>query len=142
MNTDSAKRHDRNADELEIRNTVARLAHEADHGSLDEYVGLFVDDGVWRRPAHGDCHTGHDELRRMSLDRRERGVQGPESGACHSVSTVAVEFTGADTAVVSSYAMFVMSGTNTIVQAVSRYEDHFVRTPRGWRVASRTLLPI
>ena len=35
------------ADELEIRNLVARLAQTADEGSLEEYAALYTDDAIW-----------------------------------------------------------------------------------------------
>ena len=38
------------SDELAIRNLVARIAHAADHGELDEYIELFTEDPSWEMP--------------------------------------------------------------------------------------------
>ena len=41
------------ADDLEVRNAVARLAQLSDEGNLDDYIALFTEDGIWDGGAFG-----------------------------------------------------------------------------------------
>ena len=80
------------ADELEVRNVIARLAQLADDGDLDEYVSLFTADTEWLIP--GNHRIGHDVIRSGAVERREQGVTGPGSGTRHVISTISVVVAG------------------------------------------------
>lgn len=125
-------------DELAIRNIVADLSRFADDGDLDDYVGLFAPDGVWDMP--GATRTGHAEIRAGAEARRAAGGQGPGSNTRHAVTTVAVRVDG-DAATSTSTFLF-LTGTNEpppTLALVGTYDDTFVRTPDGWRLASRRI---
>jgi uncharacterized protein (TIGR02246 family) len=56
---------ERLADEMEIRNLVAQLAHLADMAEdLEEYLACFTDDAVWSFP--GDEREGLEVVRKVT----------------------------------------------------------------------------
>src|SRR5262245_65292186 len=83
------------ADELAIRNLVARLAHLADESGpedLSEYISLFTDDASWGPP--GQEHKGRSEILQGARERRLNGQQGPGTDTRHIVTTQATRFEG------------------------------------------------
>ena len=103
MNEDDALQ--RVADEMEIRNLVARLAHLADMATdLDVYLDCFTDDAVWEFPGSASENLGHSRTEgkdQIAADRRERradGFQGPGTNTRHVNTTLAVRVDGSDTA--------------------------------------------
>jgi hypothetical protein len=138
------------ADELEIRNLVARLAHVADMGDLEsEYLPLFVEDAVWEFPGSADENaeaarvTGHAEILADRRQRRGDGFQGPGTNTRHVNTTLLVRVDGSDTAHAESYWLFI-GDTNTAepkLRGIGHYEDTFRRTPDGWKMANRKIRP-
>lgn len=133
-------------DELEIRNVIARLAHLADDGDVDEYVSLFTDDGVWQVLAGGSlpplpAKKGKADIKAGVLERRAAGIQGPGTHTLHTLSTTAVTVTG-DKATARSY-MNMMANTHTKpeVSISCIYNDEFVRQGGAWKLASRRISP-
>lgn len=127
------------ADELEIRNIIARLALIADGaGSIDEYISLFTEDAEWLMP--GAPRHGHDHIREGAVERRESGQTGEGSNTRHVVSTIAVNADGGDTATSRCYFHFY---TDTVeapkLTLTGVYDDTFVRTPEGWKLARRDI---
>ena len=145
---DDAQR--RLADELEIRNLIARLAHMADTGDLDaEYLPLFTDDAEWVFPGGADPAAGkatvkgHAAIRADRVQRRGSGFQGPGTGTRHLNTTLAVRVDGSDTAEADSYWMFIgdTASGDPKVRGVGQYHDTFERTPSGWKLARRQIIP-
>ena len=138
------------ADEMDIRNLVARLAHVADMGDLkSEYLPLFTDDAVWEFPGGMDQAaeparvTGPEAILADRLKRRESGFQGPGTHTRHVNTTLAVRVDGSDSAEAESYWMFV-TGTDTAepqVRGIGLYQDTFQRTAEGWKLSRRRILP-
>ncbi len=138
------------ADELEIRNLVARLAHMADRGDLEsEYLPLFTDDATWEFPGSADATaagaevSGHEAILADRRQRRGAGFQGPDTHTRHVNTTLAVRVDGSDTAEAESYWMFV-GATDTgepKVRGIGHYLDTFRRTPDGWKLARRRITP-
>jgi len=136
------------ADELEIRNILSRLAHLADMASVDEldqYLALWAEDGVWSVVSGTLLPTqeqrGHAALYAAAKQRRETGVQGPGCNARHIVSTNVVEFETPDCARARSY-FHVWRDTlaeHPVSGGVGQYDDTFVRTPEGWKLARREI---
>lgn len=125
------------ADELEVRNVLARLALLADDGDLEAYVQLWTSDAAWEMP--GAPRHGRDAIRQSALDRRRSGEAGPGSATRHLVSTVAVTVDG-DEAVAESYWQFITQTTTTpVLGMLGHYRDTLVRTDDGWRVARRQI---
>jgi hypothetical protein len=140
----------RMSDELEIRNLVARLGHMADMGDLEEqYLPLFTDDAEWEFPggpdpaAVGTKVTGHAAILADRRSRRASGFQGPGTHTRHLNTTLAVRVDGSDTAEADSYWLF-LGGTDTgqpQVRGAGHYQDTFRRTPSGWKLARRRIIP-
>ncbi len=135
---------DRVADELAIRNALARIAHAADRGDVDAYLALLTPDAVWTMPASPHVglaaseRRGHEEIAAGARERLAAGVQGPGSATMHTVTTTAIEFTGADAAASdSTFVFWTATGTAPVPASVGRYHDEFRRTPDGWKLARR-----
>jgi uncharacterized protein (TIGR02246 family) len=125
------------ADELAVRNVIARLALFADGPDVDAYVDLFAPDAVWEMP--GAPRKGHAAIRAGSEERRAAGQIGPGSNTRHSVSTVVVTVDG-DTAVADSYWQFwVDTATTPRIQLMGAYHDELVRMGDAWKLSRRQI---
>ncbi|MBZ5739549.1 nuclear transport factor 2 family protein [Nocardioides mangrovi] len=135
-------------DQLEIGTLVARLCQALDFSRPADFVEVFTDDGIYqavsseatgRQPRFR--HVGPQELlafataaveKRQGLGRHWTGDLVLESEAA-----------GTDHARGTSYVLFVEIDADTKERRVlisGVHEDRFVRTPDGWRVASRTVV--
>jgi SnoaL-like domain len=138
------------SDELEIRNLVARLAQMADMGDLEaDYLPLFTDDAEWVFPGSGDTAAtvatvkGHGQILADRRQRRGSGFQGPGTNTRHLNTTLAVRVDGSDTAEAESYWLFIGDGNTgePRLRGVGCYRDTFRRTPSGWKLARRQIIP-
>lgn len=135
------------ADELEIRNLLARLAQLADDGDTDAYVTLLADDVVWTMPENpgiglaGSERHGRDEIARGQRERMAAGHQGPGSNTMHVISTVSVAVdSGGSTATASSYFQYwADTATAPVIRNMGRYRDELRRTSDGWKLARRSI---
>ena len=129
--------HDDVADELAIRNLIARLAFCADNpnvGDLDRYLDCFTEDAVWDMA--GQIATGHAQIHAGAKARRENATVAKGR---HFVTMTYVEVAG-DTATAESYFQFVNSSVKPPVLAmVGHYADRFRRTADGWKLAKRVI---
>ncbi|WP_420639397.1 nuclear transport factor 2 family protein [Candidatus Poriferisocius sp.] len=122
-------------DDAAIRNVVARLALLADEGDLEEYAGLFTEDGLWEMP--GSTIQGRADLLAGAIERRASGNVGPGTNTRHVITTQAVELDG-DQAHSDAYFQFwVNTATEPSVVLFGRYRDRLVRTDQGWKLAHR-----
>jgi SnoaL-like domain len=125
------------ADELAVRNLIARLSLNADMGTIDEYLASFTDDAVWNLP--GNPSHGIEAIKSGLIARRESGAVGPGTHGRHMVSSIDVVVLG-DRATARSYFQFV---TNTdskpTLALVGAYADEFVRTSNGWKLQRRDI---
>lgn len=138
------------ADELEIRNLVARLAHMADSGDLDvDYLPLFTEDATWEFPGGPDQAaepakvSGSLEILADRIKRRQSGFQGPGTHTRHVNTTLVVRVDGSDTAEAESYWLFVTATATPEpkVSGIGRYHDTFRRTDVGWKLSHRRIFP-
>jgi hypothetical protein len=128
------------ADEAEIRNVVARLAHlaDVDGDDLERYLALWTPDGVSVHP-DWEAH-GHDGLRRAVHDLRSRGIQGPGANTLHLNTTLVVDVDGSDRATAESYWQhWDVSSMPPVIRSIGRYRDSFVRTDDGWKLHRRVV---
>lgn len=126
-------------DERQIRNLIARLAHLADYGDLDEYMSLFTKDAVW--DFVDTSNRGAAAIREDRVRRREQGGQGPGTHTRHLNTTLWIEVDGSDEATAHSYFLYVQSAdTAPSLGLTGRYHDTFRRTPDGWRLAHRRIV--
>jgi len=137
----------RTADELEIRNAVAKLAHFADTASADDlegYLEMFTEDVTWAAMGAGRLgvqeRQGRAAMEAGARERRAAGTQGPGSGVRHVITTQVVEFLTPDKALSRSYwQTFADCSTTPTPQAMGEYHDTFVRTSSGWKVQRREI---
>ena len=126
------------ADELAVRNVLARVAQLADSGDLDEYLTLFTEDASWAMPGV-EPRVGHADIRSGAEQRRASKLQGPGAHSRHVLTTTAVRLDG-DQATARSYWMFL---TNTAEQPTisltGQYDDVLQRVGDGWRLAQRVI---
>ena len=134
------------ADELEIRNVLARIAQHADTGRVADYVALFTEDARWEMPDNpsiglaGSVRTGRDTIEEGVHERRAAGVQGPGSDSLHAIITSSISFDDADTARAHTYFQYYASTTTApTLQNMGQYRDTFRRTPDGWKLAERII---
>ncbi|HXA34137.1 MAG TPA: nuclear transport factor 2 family protein [Acidimicrobiales bacterium] len=134
------------ADEMEIRNLVAHLAHLADMAKdLDEYLECFTEDAVWEFPGDGEglAHSqnmGRDAIKADRFERRNDRFQGPGTNTRHVNTTLSVRVLSDETAEAESYWLFVTDTTGQPqVRSMGHYFDRFRRTDDGWKFASRQI---
>lgn len=126
-------------DELEIRNLIARLAHLADSGDLDEYVEQFTEDATWGGGRH-PLRRGHREIREGVRARRKLGHMGPGTETVHVVSTICIEVQGDRATGRSVYHYYTgVASADPTLSSLGVYADSFHRTSAGWRLAERVL---
>jgi uncharacterized protein (TIGR02246 family) len=132
---------DRLADELAIRNLIARLAHMADMASIDDldrYIACFTEDASWEMP--GNERRGHEAIRAGARERRLSRAQGPGSNSRHVITTIAVDVDGTDTATSDAYFLaYANTTTSPTVNVMGHYHDTWSRTDEGWKLARRQI---
>jgi 3-phenylpropionate/cinnamic acid dioxygenase small subunit len=139
------------ADELEIRNRVAELAQLADTASddeLDQYLALLTEDAAWVVLASSDLlevqeRKGHTEILEGVRQRRADGVQGPGTDTRHVVSTLVVTFEARDRAMARCYWQYYAKASSRapVLALMGEYRNTFVRTPEGWKLTRREVVP-
>lgn len=126
-------------DELEIRNLIARLAHLADDGELDEYLDQFTEDATWGGGRHA-MRRGHTEIGDGVRSRRALGHMGPGTGSIHVVTTTCIEMQGDRATGRSIYHYYRGVDTDTpTLRSLGVYVDLFRRTDAGWKLAERVV---
>ena len=126
------------AAELEIRNTISRIAILADQGDLDEYVDQFTEGAVWDLP--GDSRHGRADIRAGAEQRRAEGVTGPGTATRHVITTVSVAVDGPDAALANAYFTFFQNTAEApSVLNMGVYHDRFERVGARWRLAYRQI---
>jgi len=137
-------------DEMEIRNLVARIAHAADMGDLEQdYLPLFTEDAVWEFPGGADdaataaTVVGRPAILADRIQRRAAGFQGPGTSTRHVNTTLAVRADGSDSAEAESYWLFVGDADTAAprVRGLGHYHDTFRRIDGSWRLAHRRITP-
>jgi 3-phenylpropionate/cinnamic acid dioxygenase small subunit len=123
------------ADVVELHQLVALHGHLVDAGELDRLDELFTPDARYDVSA-----LGQGVLRGVAEFRAATAAfaDDPRNPVGHHVTNVVVTAVGPDEAAVRSKGIGVLrdgrAGTVT-------YEDRAVRTPTGWRIAARRVLP-
>ncbi|MGD9797342.1 MAG: nuclear transport factor 2 family protein [Acidimicrobiia bacterium] len=112
-----------------VRELLARYNHAIDGRLVDEWVGLFTDDGVF--DAGGRVLKGADELRGFA---ENLGLAGR-----HVVANEVIDLQG-DEGTVKAYVL-VFAGSPPAVAVMGAYEDEVRRVDGRWRFARRTFTP-
>ena len=119
-------------DRLAIHELVALHGHLADDRRPGDLHLLLTDDAAYDVTAYGmGVVQGLDALTRLFAERPGEQPVG------HHVTNVLIEDAGDRVAVRSKGRAVMADGSaGTVV-----YEDEVVRTPAGWRIARRTVVP-
>jgi 3-phenylpropionate/cinnamic acid dioxygenase small subunit len=132
----------RTADELEIRNLLARLLWEADNAGIDDldtYVSCFTEDAEWEM--FGDVRRGHEDLRHGAEERRRTGMMGPGTTVFHFLACTEVSFEGDQKATARSYIQAYRNGPHDPeLFLMGQYHDVVRRTETGWKLAKRVVV--
>lgn len=132
-------------DRLDVARLIARIAHLADDGEVAAYLDCFTADAAWElTSATGLALTeqvrrGRADLEAGVHERRASGMQGPGSRTKHDVSSIAVAVDGDRASATSYFRYYVDADRTPTLSAMGRYDDEFVRTPGGWRLARRVI---
>jgi 3-phenylpropionate/cinnamic acid dioxygenase small subunit len=135
------------SDQLEIRNLLATVAQLADGGDLTDYAQCFTSDAVWVPPESagvellGAERSGIADMLAGAQERRDAGIQGPGTNTRHVVSSMRVTADGPDRARGRTYWRY-YGQTDAVPQLLTmgHYDDEFVRSADGWRIAKRTIV--
>ncbi|MEU1426435.1 nuclear transport factor 2 family protein [Nocardia sp. NPDC005746] len=121
------------ADRLAIHEVVALHGHLSDSGEFDRWTEVFTEDVAYDLTAFGaGTVPGVEALRDMA---RELGDANP---LAHHVTNVVVTALDGDTAHAISKGLAV--NTDATTTSVT-YEDALHRTPHGWRITHRRVIP-
>lgn len=135
------------ADELAIRNLLARTAQLADWGTVEECEACYTADAVWSMPASPAVGLPARELRGREAivagirERRAAGIQGPGARRRHVITTMRVTLDADDSATVHSVFLFLdESQTPPVLASSGRYVDTVRRDGGEWKLAARQIV--
>jgi hypothetical protein len=126
---------------IEIRQALARYCHGVDHGNAEMARSAYWPEGT---DAHGSRWdgNGHEfvtELVEQGNARRAEGFPGP--GSMHHLTTILVQRTDDDHALVQSYFIVynphASQGDYQLALVVGRYLDRFERRNGEWKILVR-----
>jgi 3-phenylpropionate/cinnamic acid dioxygenase small subunit len=120
-------------DRLEIYELLALHGHLMDAGEFDRLGELFTEDFVYDLDA-----LGHGQLQGAGALVEASLALGDNNPLGHHVTNALVTESTGDEALVRSKGIGILAdGTSGTVV----YEDVVRRTPQGWRIARRTVVP-
>lgn len=129
----------------EITMLVSRLCQALDHSRPHDFARVFAADGVYQAvssEATGETlrfrHVGTQEL----LAFAEAAVAKRQGLGRHWTGNLLIDGAG-DAAAAASYVLFIEIDPDTKERRITisgTHRDEFVRTPDGWRFASRTVV--
>jgi hypothetical protein len=128
---------------LEILETISRYSHGADGIAAEAYAGVFTEDGIFKgRSGQPDEITlkGHEQLK--AFHHAAVAGRGSRRNRHHQSTTIFLEMTE-NRAVTRTYLLTttVLESGPPMAGVTSIYEDEFVKTPDGWRIKCRQILP-
>lgn len=112
------------SDESDICFLAAEYARRFDLRDAEGFADLFTDDATVLLPT-GHCLIGREKLL--------KAVRNTPPGGVHLPEAVTVHISGGDATGTSRFLFRTDDGT----EVTGRYEDHFVRTVLGWKIAER-----
>lgn len=127
------------ADEMEIRNLLARFAQASDEGDLDDYLACMTEDARWGGTGFPE-RRGHAAIRAGAEERRASGIAGPGTHTRHLISTTAVDVEGDTASARSIFLFYGETHATPVLQMMGVWEDEFVRSAAGWKLSRRTIV--
>ncbi|MDI9916339.1 nuclear transport factor 2 family protein [Rhodococcus sp. IEGM 1379] len=130
----------------QIRTTLARIAHLADTGTVEDYVEQFTHQAEWTMPANPDrglptqVRRGREEIAAGVRERRSAGIQGPGTFTRHITTAIAVDVTSETTARAEAvWTFYVDTATAPRLSGVGSYADEFELEDGRWRLSKRVI---
>ena len=130
-------------DHLAIQQLVSKYAYAIDECTNKgyDYADLYTSDGTFRTSRNGkilNTFAGRERLAEAARGGMPDCKDVPWAGIVHLMANHVIEPSpGGATGKVYLIAIG-LDGVPGKVEAQGRYEDEYVRTPRGWRFKSRT----
>ncbi len=127
------------ADQLAIRDVIARYAWALDTGDVDGFVACFCTDGllVWDAFEEPDRWRGHDALRHFAGFFRDLPTS---AGRQHYVSNTLIKPSQGGAQAKSYAAVALRQGDGPhLLNVMGYYEDCFRRENGEWRIAERII---
>jgi hypothetical protein len=119
------------SDERDCERLVLDFVHFSDRQEYESLAALFATEGVLSRPS-GDPLVGREAILKSYQSRPAGRVTR------HICTNIRITMESAEGARGSSYALvYSWTANNPPEVKVGEFEDEFVRTPEGWRFASR-----
>jgi hypothetical protein len=119
------------SDERDCERLVLDFVHFSDRQEYESLAALFVPDGCLSRPT-GDPLVGRDAILKSYQSRPAGRITR------HICTNIRITMESAERARGFSYALvYSWTADNPADVKVGEFEDEFVRTPEGWRFASR-----
>lgn len=135
------------ADELAIRNLLARIAQYADWGTVEQCEACYTEDAVWSMPASpvvglpASELCGRDAIVAGIRERRAAGIQGPGARNRHLLTSLFVDFDSDDQATAHSAFVFLdETVAPPVLKSSGRYVDVVRRDGGEWRLAQRQII--
>jgi ketosteroid isomerase-like protein len=126
-------------DSFSIQKLWAEYADATNRQHLDDWISVFVEDAVWKRPRR-DPLVGHTAIRHFMQTEGFAGNRVVRHVNGHGV----ISFTGPDAATGTTTTLvfdlpdtgelpITMTGPKMMVE----YRDRLIRTEAGWKIAER-----
>jgi 3-phenylpropionate/cinnamic acid dioxygenase small subunit len=132
----------------EIHNALARIAHLADGGDIEDYLDMFTADAVWEInevPQTGtkpDRREGRAHIRDGVVTRRAAGIQGPGTATQHVVHTIEVH-PGPEDGTATSHTYYTFFNNTRVTPnlvAAGQYRDTWKLDGGTWKLAHRHIV--
>ncbi|KXU33791.1 hypothetical protein A0J57_03895 [Sphingobium sp. 22B] len=128
------------ADELAIRNLIARVARVTDQWeTLEQLAAEYVEDGVWHLEGL-EPYVGRQGIMRRAREMQEAGICGPGTPMRHIVSTPEVIPDPArpdEATVISFVAMGNMKDGKALLEGYGQYTDTVRKVDGRWYLVKR-----
>ncbi len=127
------------ADRIDIQDLLHSYAWALDTGDAERFVSIFAEDAVllWDSFETPFTWTGHAELRAFCEDFRNLPST---AGRQHHVSNVLVEGSGNEARATAYVAVMVrQEDAPHPTTVMGWYDDAFLRTAQGWKIARHVI---
>jgi len=125
--------------ERECERLVTLYCHYIDHGEAAKVADLFTDDGMWKSPEI--TMTGRDQVRAGFQHRQDQKERMSRHVCKNLLIHIESEKEATGTVYVTLYRHDGEEGRSFSPlngpEMVGEYQDHYVKTKEGWKIASR-----
>jgi hypothetical protein len=121
--------------ENQIRNLQALYAQAADDADPQKFGGMFAEDGELL--LLGNCTKGREKI-------GDWLVQSLTTGRLRHLTMNSVVHVEGESSAVGSLDLLILHARDGqwVVMGTARYSDTYVRTPEGWKIKTREIIPM